>query len=68
MIEAKEGLVVHCEKCKHEWSLAMPSMFPMGMDKMKKILANLTGCPSCKAAKKDVVMGPVPKPTDNGAK
>jgi hypothetical protein len=50
---------VHCGKCDHEWAIGFA---PIPIDQFVKV--GKSGCPACRS--KDVLMGPLPKPTDEG--
>lgn len=55
----KEPFLVHCGKCQHEWAAAY---LPMPINLFAKLGKAL--CPMCGG--KQVLVGPLPKPTEEG--
>lgn len=58
--EKKEPMYGHCGECSHEWVCAW---LPMPIDKVLPLMK--APCPKC--GSKNVLSGPIPKPTNVGA-
>ena len=59
-IDQREPIVVHCERCAHEWAMGFA---PCAVTLFAKF-AKASVCPAC--GSRDVKMGPYPKATDEG--
>ena len=56
MTDEPDSMLVHCGKCKHEWT---GFYVPMRFDDVAKVMRNAY-CPKCAAGPNQIYCGPAP--------